>query len=263
MLTTDRTRWFRLAATSDLHVRGDEDLDSFPGLRGIRDSADALLIAGDITESGRLIEASAAAELLSAVGLPVVAVLGNHDMRTLRRAEFKRTLSRAGVEVLNGGAVTLRIPGRTALGIAGTIGSGGGFWPIEGPDAIHTRTLKHLAVRAIRECDALERALLGLDVDFRVAVTHFSPTATTLGEEPLAKYWMLGNSELGVVLDRRRPDLVVHGHAHKGILRGATPGGVPVLNVALPVVGHVHVETIRPNVSIQPDLAEAGSLAWR
>ena len=76
----------------------------------------------------------------------------------------------------------------------------------------------------------------------RIATLHFAPTTTTLGREPLAKYWMLGNCELGVVLDRRSPDLVVHGHAHLGTLKGRTPGGVPVRNVALPIVGRVHLE---------------------
>jgi hypothetical protein len=55
---------------------------------------------------------------------------------------------------------------------------------------------------------------------------------------------MLGNCELGVVLDRRAPDLVVHGHAHLGTLKGRTPGGIPVRNVALPVVGRVHLEVL-------------------
>ena len=33
-------------------------------------------------------------------------------------------------------------------------------------------------------------------------------------------------------------DLAVHGHAHHGTERGATPGGVPVRNVARPVIRH-------------------------
>jgi Icc-related predicted phosphoesterase len=104
--------------------------------------------------------------------------------------------------------------------------------------------MKRLAIRSRRECEALERALLTLDADVRIATIHFAPTMTTLGREPLSKYWMLGNCELGVVLDRRAPDLVVHGHAHLGILKGRTPGGIPVRNVALPVVGRVHLEVL-------------------
>jgi hypothetical protein len=40
------------------------------------------------------------------------------------------------------------------------------------------------------------------------------------------------------------PDLVVHGHAHLGTLKGSTLGGVPVRNVALPVAGRVHLEVL-------------------
>ena len=246
-VTKENARRFlrvRIAAIGDLHVRGQEDQCMVPGLRDLREHADLLLIAGDLTENGRLLEAEAAAELLVASRLPVVAVLGNHDLRSLRRTAFRQALERRGVEVLNGQATVVRLPNGTRVGIAGTTGCGGGFWPEEGPDAVHTRTFKRLALRSSRECAALERALLALDADVRIAATHYAPTTSTLGREPLAKYWMLGNCELGVVVDRRRPDLVIHGHAHLGTLNGRTPGGVPVRNVALPVVGKVHLEVL-------------------
>jgi Icc-related predicted phosphoesterase len=235
----------RIAATGDLHLRGEEDSRAVPGLCDLRGHADVLLVTGDITDNGRLVEAELAGELLASAHMPVVAVLGNHDLRSLRRTAFRRVLERCGVLVLDGEATTVELANGTRVGIAGTTGSGGGFWPVEGPDAIHTRTLKRLALRSERECHGLEQALRGLDADVRIVVTHFAPTASTLGREPFAKYWMLGNCEMGLVLDRHVPDLVVHGHAHLGTLRGRTPGGVPVRNVALPVVGRVHLEVLR------------------
>ena len=238
----------RVAAIGDLHIRGGEDLSAVPGLSVLSDSADLLLVAGDLTENGRLLEAEVAGEMLASARIPVVAVLGNHDLRSLRRVAFRRVLERHGVEVLDGSGTVVRLCNGARVGIAGTPGSGGGFWPYEGPTAIHTRTMKRLAIRARRECEALERALLALDAEVRIAAIHFAPTTTTLGREPLAKYWMLGNCELGAVLDRRAPDLVVHGHAHLGTLKGRTPGGVPVRNVALPVVGRVHLEVLEKNV---------------
>jgi Icc-related predicted phosphoesterase len=238
----------RVAAIGDLHLRGREEPSAVPGLAGLAEHADLLLVAGDLTENGRLVEAEAAGELLAAARLPVVAVLGNHDLRSLRRVAFRRALERCGIEVLDGCATLVRLSNGSRVGIAGTAGSGGGFWPHEGPTAIHARTLKRLALRARRECEALERALLSLDADVRIATLHFAPTTTTLGREPLAKYWMLGNCELGVVLDRRSPDLVIHGHAHLGTLRGRTPGGVPVRNVALPIVGGVHLEILEKTI---------------
>jgi Icc-related predicted phosphoesterase len=223
-----------------------------------------LLVAGDLTENGRLVEAEAAGELLAAARLPVVAVLGNHDLRSLRRVAFRRTLERRAIEVLDGCATVVRLPNGLRVGIAGTAGAGGGFWPHEGPTAIHARTLKRLAIRARRECEALEGALLALDADVRIAALHFAPTTTTLGREPLAKYWMLGNCELGAVLDRRLPDLVVHGHAHLGTLKGRTPGGIPVRNVALPVVGRVHLEVLQMATRGHARAPERASAArWR
>ena len=234
----------RIAAVGDLHVRGTETPRDISGLADLRGRADFLVVAGDITDNGRLIEAEAAAELLGEARIPIFAVLGNHDLRSLRRAAFRRTLERAGITVLDGHSVSIAITAGVRVGIAGATGSGGGFWPVEGPDVIHARTLKRLAMRSARECSALHHALEQLDTEVRIVVLHFAPTATTLGEEPLAKYWMLGNSELGAVVDRRAPHLVVHGHAHLGRLRGSTPGGVPVRNVALPVVGGIHLESL-------------------
>ena len=84
---------------------------------------------------------------------------------------------------------------------------------------------------------------------------HFAPTVSTLGAEPPMKYWMLGNSQLGRVVDAHPVDLVLHGHAHLGNQVGRTPGGTPVRNVAAQVTGGVaiyevvrgrHVRTIAP-----------------
>ena len=233
----------RIAAIGDLHVRGPEDGQTLSRLMKISNQADVLLVAGDLTENGRLIEAEIVGELLASCHVPVVAVLGNHDLRTLRRVAFRRILERWGIEVLEGRSTSVQLPGGLRIGIAGTVGCGGGFWPLEGPKAIHSRTMKRLAIRSKRESIALDRALQSVEADIHIALTHFSPTTSTLGREPLAKYWMLGNCELGVVLDRRAPDLIVHGHAHLGNFRGRTPGGLPVMNVALPVIGGIHFET--------------------
>jgi Icc-related predicted phosphoesterase len=232
----------RVAAIGDLHIRGALQQLHLASLAGLADHADVLIVTGDLTDNGRVLEAELAAELLATANIPTIAVLGNHDMRSLRRVAFRRVFQQAGIEVLEGGATTIQARNGIRVGIAGTMGCGGGFWPVEGPDAIHARTLKRLALRAERECALLDSALGRLDADVRIVATHFAPTTTTLGREPLAKYWMLGNCELGVVLDQWRPDLAIHGHAHLGALRGRTPGGVPVRNVALPVVGGVHLE---------------------
>jgi Icc-related predicted phosphoesterase len=61
--------------------------------------------------------------------------------------------------------------------------------------------------------------------------------AETLAGEPREIHAFLGSYLLGEAVDRAGADLVVHGHAHRGSRNGATAGGVPVRNVAAPVIG--------------------------
>jgi Icc-related predicted phosphoesterase len=70
-----------------------------------------------------------------------------------------------------------------------------------------------------------------------VAVLHYAPITETLAGEPLEIYPFLGNSRLAETVDRfDNVRAVVHGHAHRGAFRGATPRGVPVYNCARPVL---------------------------
>ena len=252
----------RLAATGDLHIKTVGPVPLHREVMGLRGRVDVLVVAGDITDSGRLVEAERAAELLADAQVPIVAVLGNHDLRCVRRAAFRRVLERAGVELLDGAATVVITRTGMRVGFAGVGGSGGGFWPIEGPDALHSRAFKALALRARREAARLDTALSALDTDIRIAVTHFAPTISTLGSEPIAKYWMLGNCELGQVIDRHGVDLVLHGHAHLGNPRGRTAGGTLVRNVAAAVNGRlvIHefldpaVRSCRPSGFLVPSL---------
>jgi Icc-related predicted phosphoesterase len=86
---------------------------------------------------------------------------------------------------------------------------------------------------------ALERALSSLaneGATVRVALTHYSPVAATLQGEPLEIFPFLGSFLLAEAIDHGGADLALHGHAHRGSEHGVTPGGVPVRNVAQPVL---------------------------
>jgi Icc-related predicted phosphoesterase len=65
-----------------------------------------------------------------------------------------------------------------------------------------------------------------------VALTHYSPVPDTLVGEPLEIYPFLGSSRLAETIDRFPVSAIVHGHAHRGVFEGRTPGGAPVYNVA-------------------------------
>jgi Icc-related predicted phosphoesterase len=82
----------------------------------------------------------------------------------------------------------------------------------------------------------LESALARLRTEQRVAVLHYSPIRATVEGEPLEIFPYLGTSRLEEPLNRHPVDFVVHGHAHHGTLEGSTSGGIPVYNVALPLL---------------------------
>ncbi len=228
----------RIAAIGDLHIRTTIPDKIVRHVSDLNGRADLLIVAGDITNHGTLLQAELAAELFRKVHMPIVAVLGNHDRRTMRKAAYCRALATGGIMVLDGTSRVIDINGQR-VGIAGVGGSGGGFWPDEGPDTLSRKVSQALAVRARREAARLDSALDGLDADTKVVVTHFAPTTSTLGREPIVKYPLLGNIELSRVIDRHDVDLVLHGHAHLGNPVGRTPGGTLVRNVAVDVAGGV------------------------
>lgn len=256
----NKQAWFRIAAIGDLHLHAEIPDALVSQLCGLEDSVDALVVAGDITEGGKIPEVELAAQLFDRVSVPIFAVLGNHDRRGLRRKVMRALLESSGIRLLDGDAIVHTFPDGRRLGLAGVGGYGGGFWPEEAPDLIHTRLSKAVGVRARREALRLEMALAELDdseVDAKIVVLHYSPTASTLGEEPLIKYWMLGNSLLGRVIDDHDVDLVVHGHAHLGNHIGATPGGTPVRNVASHVIRTPAIFDLEPGMvlaTLTPEL---------
>jgi Icc-related predicted phosphoesterase len=226
----------RIAAVGDIHVGEDVVGHVAAGLAHVGERADVLLLAGDLTRTGTVEEAALMASELAGVPIPVVAVLGNHDVHSDRTTEVTAVLERAGVAVLAGTSTTIDTGGEV-VGVAGTKGFGGGF--VGGcAAAFGERVMKAFVEETEREAARLHDALAGLagQCDRRVALLHYSPVAETLAGEPLEIYPLLGSYLLADAIDAAGADLVVHGHAHHGAAQGVTPGGVPVHNVAQPVI---------------------------
>ncbi|MGP4027512.1 metallophosphoesterase family protein [Actinomadura sp. 3N407] len=228
----------RVAAAGDLHV-GPEVAGTYRRhLSALADQADVFLVAGDLTRHGTVEEGRAAAGELRDAGVPVVAVLGNHDYHSDAEEEITDILRDAGVTVLEGDGTVLDCGG-TRLGIAGGKGFGGGF---EGKCAsdFGEPEMKAFVAHTKDFAGRLSTALLGLDADVVISLTHYSPAEDTLQGEPPEIYPFLGSYLLGEAIDSAGADLAVHGHAHKGTEKGLTQGGVRVRNVALPVLQHAY-----------------------
>jgi Icc-related predicted phosphoesterase len=229
----------RVAAVGDVHVGLDSAGRLRAGLEGLAGEADLLLLAGDLTHRGRVEEAKVLVEELRGVGVPVITVLGNHDYHSDEQDAIAGVLADAGIHLLEGEAVTVEVAGRR-VGVAGTKGFGGGFVGASASDfgepemKAFTRLTKRLAA-------GLERALASLDpAGVRIALLHFSPVAETLAGEPCEIHPFLGSYLLAEAIDRVGADLALHGHAHRGSRTGVTSGGVPVRNVAQPVIGRAY-----------------------
>lgn len=224
----------RIAAVGDVHVDKDVVGRYRPALEELPDQADAMLVAGDLTRHGTPEEARCFAQEFGGLAVPVVVVLGNHDHQSDQQDQVTEVLTDAGITVLEGEATVLEIRGHR-LGIAGTKGFGGGF---AGACASNfgEREMKDFVATTERYADALSKALNSVRCDALVALTHYAPVPETLVGEPLEIYPFLGCYQLGRAIDSAPTALALHGHAHHGAERGRTPGGVPVRNVAHPVI---------------------------
>ncbi|MFI6073450.1 metallophosphoesterase [Actinoplanes sp. NPDC051343] len=224
----------RIAAVGDVHVDKDVVGRYRPALEELPERADALLVAGDLTRHGTIDEAKCFATEFGGLGVPVVVVLGNHDHQSDQQDAVTKTIEDAGITVLEGAATVLELHGHR-LGIAGTKGFGGGF---AGACASNfgEREMKDFVATTERYAASLGEALRSVQCDALVALTHYAPVPETLVGEPLEIYAFLGCYQLGQAIDSAPTALALHGHAHHGSERGRTPGGVPVRNVAHPVI---------------------------
>jgi len=224
----------RVAAVADIHAGPESAGALAPLLTGVKDEADLLLLAGDLTRAGNPAEAEILVAELAGVGIPIVAVLGNHDYHSDQPAEVATILRDAEIHVLDRSSVVLDVAGQR-VAIAGTKGFGGGYGAALADD-FGEPEMKGWIRHAEIEAEALEDVLTALVGDIRLVLLHYVPTVETLDGERLELYPFLGNSMLGEAIDRSGADLVLHGHAHHGSPAGTTPGGVPVRNVAQSVI---------------------------
>jgi Icc-related predicted phosphoesterase len=221
----------RLVALADMHYTRTSTGALQPVLAQIPADTNVVLLCGDLTDHGLPDEATLLVkELTTAVKLPMVAVLGNHDFEAGKEAELMRIFCDSGVHMLDGTAVEIQ-----GIGFAGVKGFCGGF----GQRALEPwgeQTIKLFVREALDETLKLESALARLRTATRIAVLHYAPIAATVEGEPVEIYAFLGSSRLEEPLNRYPVSAVFHGHAHRGSPEGKTRGGIPVYNVALPLL---------------------------
>jgi Icc-related predicted phosphoesterase len=217
----------RIAATADLHYSPQSYDHIREPLAHVRDEADVLVIAGDLTNYGKPEEMHSLLNALVRLRLPIVAVLGNHDYESSCEQELMKMMTDEGIKVLDGSSYE-----RDGVGFAGAKGFIGGFG--RGVlTAFGEKEIKAFVQASLDETLKLERALSMIRTEKIVIVTHYAPICETVLGEPQEIWPYLGSSRLAEVIDRHGAKLALHGHAHHGKPDGKTSGGVPVHNVAL------------------------------
>lgn len=225
----------RIAAVADIHVKKTSAGAMQPLFSKITESADVLLLCGDLTDYGTPEEAKILAkDITSSLRIPVLAVLGNHDFESNQEREVSQILSDAGVVVLDGDSYELH-----GVGFAGVKGFAGGFGR-RALGAWGEPIIKSFVHETINEALKLEAALARLRTPQKIVLLHYSPIQATVNGEPPEIIAFLGSSRLEEPLDRYRVNAVFHGHAHRGSPEGRTKSAVPVYNVAMALLASAY-----------------------
>ncbi len=224
-------RKMRVAAVGDLHV-GETSQRAYRDLfERVADDADVLCLCGDLTNYGKTGEVERLLEDLRLCRIPMVGVLGNHEHECGQPDHVVQMLCDAGVKMLTGQAYEI-----DGVGFTGGKGFVGGFGRYMlssfGEDSI-----KRFVQEAVEDANLIENSIRMLRTERSVVLLHYAPVVETVIGEPPEIHAFLGSSRLAETIDRYdNVSLVVHGHAHRGGPEGRTHRGVPVYNVALPVL---------------------------
>src|SRR3954462_15766543 len=170
----------RIAAIGDLHYGRNAAPGSLqPLFAQMNQSADVLVICGDLTDFGLAEEARGLARELSAVKIPVVAVLGNHDFESSQQDEMRSIFADVGVAILDGDSTEI-----LGIGFASIKGFAGGFgrralgpW---GEDII-----KRFVHEAVGEALTPGAALGRLRTAKKIAGLPYSPIKDAVEGEPV------------------------------------------------------------------------------
>jgi Icc-related predicted phosphoesterase len=221
----------RIAAVSDIHAP--RHLGEFREAlkRTTLEGVDLFLLPGDVVHNNQHTLIPQVVGLLRArYSGPIYACPGNNEFDS----SLEEIRAYPDVVWLDDEAQTITLNG-TRLTLVGTKGVRDRVtpWLVWGvtPNPDVEATKKLYEERVVR----LERLLSdNSNAPILVVFSHFAPTyQTLLGEEP-SQYAELGTLKFEQLIERYRPALWVHGHAHKSKNTHTRIGSTHVYNVALP-----------------------------
>ena len=216
-----------IAAVSDIH--GKDNFSVFRESAENIPNPDLFLLAGDIIKKGDIYFLPRILGILSKFSCPKIACFGNEGYAEIRENIISST--RPGIRWLDEESVVLDIKGKK-IGISGSAGS------LERPTHWQNVNIPDIREQYEKRRLNMYSMLAGMKANFKIAMMHYSPTHETLRGENESSWPWLADSVMGKTIARALPDIVVHGHAHKGNAKGFI-SRVPVFNVSLPARGEI------------------------
>lgn len=222
-----------IAATSDAHTPRyfDTFLRAINDLEGLERTPDLFLIAGDMVHRGEIDEYERVYNaMFGNITCPIVACFGNNEF-TEKREDVKRRFR--GITFLDDQSIHIEIkqPGMMrpiTVGIMGTTGS------LEKPTSWQRANVPTIEQTYKSRIQLVERHLTHMRADFKILLMHYAPTYKTLEGENPRFYGSMGWNVYENVIIRKKPNIVIHGHSHRGT-KSAWIDSIPVFNVALPL----------------------------
>lgn len=231
-----------VAATGDVHSPRYYD-EFVKAVDQLKAKPDLFLMVGDMIDRGRIEEFDKIYNVLfGKILCPIVCCFGNNEYSEIRY-NIKRKYPE--IRFLDDESIILKI-GEITVGIVGTIGS------LDMPTRWQKANIPDIEAVYKQRVSLVDRHLQRLATDFKIVLIHYAPTYKTLEGENPNFYSSMGSRMYEPVLIQRKPDLVVHGHSHRGI-KQAWVDTVPVYNVSLPVNKDIVIidteKNLRPGIT--------------
>lgn len=230
-----------IAAVSDVHAP--KYYDQFvQALENFTIKPDLFLMAGDMIHRGSIEDYDKIYNaLFGKVSCPMVACFGNSEFEQIRDEVRKKYHE---IRFLDDQSAILEI-GKKSVGIFGTTGS------LEKPTPWQLANIPNVQKIFQERIELADKNLERMNVNFKILMTHYTPTYKTLEGENPNFFPSLGSNLYENVIIKRKPTLVVHGHTHHGI-RMVWIDSVPVVNVSFPVNhGIVAIDTEKVKAGLQ------------
>ncbi len=212
----------RILAFTDIHGSYDRVAGILSNERGF----DVVLVGGDLTTHGTVIEAMTAIRRFQEFGKPLFVVAGNMDLPS-----FDELYDSLGVNINAYGAV---------LGEAGFFGiAGSPFTPMHTPYEISEEEIKRRADAGWRDIQTAR---------WKVFVPHAPPYDTKLDKVLLGKH--VGSTAVRTSVEEKQPVVLVCGHIHES--RGLdTLGKTQMVNCGAAGRGHYACIELGETVTVE------------